>query len=407
MEKFSIWRRPISISRGRLMGGLVALLVLALVAAGCASTTGAQVTQATEAPTAPPATVAATAESAATQAPTTAGTTATAGTSTGASGGPALVNLAQKANFGLFLVDDKGMTLYEYTKDTANTSTCYDQCAAAWPPLLTDGAPQAGTGITPSLLSTTTRTDGKTQVTYNGKPLYYFAKDQQPGDINGQGVGGAWFVLSPRGGGMTQSKAPGPGTPQAYSVIKPEPTPTGPTTLAVSQTGELGQFLVDDKGMTLYLYTKDTPNTSNCYDMCAVTWPPLYTNGAPVAGTGVDASLLGTTTRTDGTVQVTYKGSPLYYWSRDQKPGDTKGQWVGGTWFVISPKGETITAGKPPAPAGANGTPAAPGGASGANSSGNPAAPAATAMPAATAAPPSPARLSASPSAISLSRRRR
>ena len=259
------------------------------------------------------------------------------------------------ANFGLFLVDDKGMTLYLYTKDTPNTSNCYDQCAAAWPPFLTNGAPLAGTGITPSLLGTTTRKDGKTQVTYNGNPLYYFAKDQKPGDIAGQGVGGVWFVLSPRGAGMTSSKAPGQGTPQASSVIKPQPTPAGPVTLKVSQTDQLGQFLVDDKGMTLYLYTKDTPNTSNCYDICAVTWPPLYTNGAPVAGAGVDASLLGTTTRTDGTVQVTYKGWPLYYWFRDQKPGDTTGQWVGGTWFVISPKGETITAGKPPATA----TPAA------------------------------------------------
>ena len=115
------------------------------------------------------------------------------------------------ANFGLFLVDDKGMTLYLYTKDTPNTSNCYDQCAAAWPPFLTNGAPLAGTGITPSLLGTTTRKDGKTQVTYNGNPLYYFAKDQKAGDITGQGVGGVWFVLSPRGAGMTSSKAAGPG----------------------------------------------------------------------------------------------------------------------------------------------------------------------------------------------------
>ncbi len=339
MHKFSTWQRPMPVARGRLIGGLLSMLILTLVAAGCAAGTTVPVAQPAPTQSSQPTSAPAKSEPAA------------APTLSAASGEAALVNLVQMANFGLFLVDDKGMTLYLYTKDTPNTSNCYDQCAAAWPPFLTNGAPLAGTGITPSLLSTTTRKDGKTQVTYNGNPLYYFAKDQKAGDITGQGVGGVWFVLSPRGGGMTSSKAPGQGTPQAVTVIKSEPTPTGPTTLKVSQTDQLGQFLVNDTGMTLYLYTKDTPNTSNCYDQCAVTWPPLYTNGAPVAGAGVDASLLGTSTRKDGTVQVTYKGWPLYYWFRDQKPGDTAGQWVGGIWFVISPKGETITAGKPPATA--------------------------------------------------------
>jgi predicted lipoprotein with Yx(FWY)xxD motif len=355
MQKSLIWKRPASTARGRLVGGVVSVLILALVAAGCAPGAAAPAAQPSAAPVAQATTVPATSEPATPQVLPAAGTTPTVETSGAASGGAALVNLAQKANFGLFLVDDKGMTLYLYTKDTAKTSNCYDQCATAWPSLLTNGAPLAGTGITPSLLGTTTRTDGKTQVTYNGNPLYYFAKDQKPGDITGQGVGGVWFVLSPRGGGMTSSKQPGPGTPQASSVIKPEATPAGPVTLNGSQTGQLGQFLVDDKSMTLYLYTKDTPNTSNCYDLCAVTWPPLYTNGTPVAGAGVDASLLGTITRKDGTVQVTYKGWPLYYWFRDQKPGDTTGQWVGSTWFVVSPKGEANQAGKPPATA----TPAA------------------------------------------------
>jgi predicted lipoprotein with Yx(FWY)xxD motif/plastocyanin len=374
MQKSSLWQRSRTTTRAPWLGALLGVLILGLVASGCASATPAPAAQP---PAAQPATAPTTAAVETPQVlPATGATPAAAAagaTSGAASSSAALVNLAQKANFGLFLVDDQGKTLYEYTKDTANTSTCYDQCAAAWPPFLTNGAPLAGTGITASLLGTTTRTDGKTQVTYSGHPLYYFAKDQKPGDITGQGVGGVWFVLSPRGGGMTASKAPGTATPQAFSVIKPEATPTGPTTLKVSQTAQLGQFLVDDKGMTLYLYTKDTPNTSNCYEQCAVTWPPLYTNGAPVAGTGVDASLLSTTTRKDGTVQVTYKGWPLYYWFRDQKPGDTLGQWVGGTWFVISPKGDTITAGKPPATAvpGATAAPAAGGSGNAGGASGN------------------------------------
>jgi predicted lipoprotein with Yx(FWY)xxD motif len=91
--------------------------------------------------------------------------------------------------------------------------------------------------------------------------------------------------------------------------------------------------------MTLYLFTKDTPNTSNCYGGCASYWPPLLTNGAPVAGTGVTASMLGTTKRTDGTVQVTYNGWPLYYYASDKAAGDVTGENVQGVWFVITPSG--------------------------------------------------------------------
>jgi predicted lipoprotein with Yx(FWY)xxD motif len=114
---------------------------------------------------------------------------------------------------------------------------------------------------------------------------------------------------------------------------------TGPATINVSQNATLGSFLVDSKGMTLYLYTTDTPNTSNCYGPCATAWPPLLTNGAPIAGSGVTGSLLGTTTRTDGTTQVTYNGWPLYYFQTDKVAGDTSGENVQGVWFVITPAG--------------------------------------------------------------------
>ena len=107
----------------------------------------------------------------------------------------------------------------------------------------------------------------------------------------------------------------------------------------VGQNATLGSFLVDSKGMTLYLYTKDTPNTSNCYGGCATIWPPLLTNGAATAGAGVTASLLGTTKRTDGTTQVTYNSWPLYYYAGDKAAGDTTGENVQGIWFVITPAG--------------------------------------------------------------------
>jgi predicted lipoprotein with Yx(FWY)xxD motif len=115
------------------------------------------------------------------------------------SGGAATVNLGSDSQFGSFLVDGKGMSLYLFTKDTPNTPTCYGSCAKTWPPLLSTGKPVAGTGVDMSKFGTVTRTDGTTQVTYNGWPLYYYAKDQQAGDTNGQGVGKVWYLISPTG----------------------------------------------------------------------------------------------------------------------------------------------------------------------------------------------------------------
>jgi predicted lipoprotein with Yx(FWY)xxD motif len=244
----------------------------------------------------------------------------------------AMVNLGTNDKLGSFLVDDKGMTLYLFTKDTPNTSNCYDKCATAWPPLLTTGAPAGGTGVDASKFGTTKRNDGTSQVTYNGWPLYYYAKDKAPGDVVGQDVGDVWFVISPAG---EKVKSPAEATEAPAAS-------TGATMVNLGKNDKLGSFLVDDKGMTLYLFTKDTPNTSNCYDKCATAWPPLLTTDAPVAGEGVDASKLGTTKRTDGTSHVTYNGWPLYYYVKDKAVGDVIGQDVGGVWFVISATGDQV-----------------------------------------------------------------
>jgi predicted lipoprotein with Yx(FWY)xxD motif len=107
-------------------------------------------------------------------------------------------------------------------------------------------------------------------------------------------------------------------------------------------TSSLGKILVDDKGMTLYMFTKDTPRTSTCYDKCATAWPPLLTKNMATAGDGADASLLGTTTRKDGSMQVTYNKMPLYYYAKDKAPGDTVGQDVGQVWYVVDPTGKVI-----------------------------------------------------------------
>lgn len=111
----------------------------------------------------------------------------------------------------------------------------------------------------------------------------------------------------------------------------------------VTNTPVLGKVIVDAEGMTLYDFHKDKGTTSSCYGACAEAWPPLLTEGAPKATGGAEASLLGTTKRKDGTVQVTYNGHPLYGFEGDQKPGETNGNDIdgfGAQWYALEPDGE-------------------------------------------------------------------
>jgi predicted lipoprotein with Yx(FWY)xxD motif len=115
-------------------------------------------------------------------------------------------------------------------------------------------------------------------------------------------------------------------------------------TVAIANS-KLGKILVDGKGRTLYDFPPDKSMASTCYGACAALWPPLTTTGKPVAGHGVRASLLGTTKRKDGKLEVTYNHHPLYYFVSDQKPGQTTGQGVnqfGAPWWVISAAGKEI-----------------------------------------------------------------
>ena len=117
-----------------------------------------------------------------------------------------------------------------------------------------------------------------------------------------------------------------------------------PATIDVAKSS-LGDILVDDKGWTLYLFAKDANGKSACTGECASAWPPVLVSGSPTVGDGLDAGLLGTTTRPDGTTQVTYNGHPLYRFSGDAKAGDTKGEGAnafGAVWYAVSPKGAGI-----------------------------------------------------------------
>jgi predicted lipoprotein with Yx(FWY)xxD motif/uncharacterized cupredoxin-like copper-binding protein len=137
------------------------------------------------------------------------------------------VQTHQDPKLGTFLTDVKGMTLYLFTKDKPNESVCYDKCAENWPPFTTSGGDLTLPADVSGKLGTITRKDGAKQITYNDIPLYYFAKDDDPGDTYGQGIGGVWFVVAP--GAM-------PGTPVASPAASPTGSPTaGAVTVALTE----------------------------------------------------------------------------------------------------------------------------------------------------------------------------
>jgi len=129
------------------------------------------------------------------------------------------------------------------------------------------------------------------------------------------------------------------------SASPPTTADGGSATIGVTNTG-LGDILVNSKGRTLYLFQKDSGTQSACSGECAKNWPPLDVSGTPTEGTGADASMVGTTKRSDGTSQITYNGHPLYLFEGDHKPGDTKGEGVnafGANWYAVSPAGNLVS----------------------------------------------------------------
>src|SRR5881394_3542426 len=121
------------------------------------------------------------------------------------------------------------------------------------------------------------------------------------------------------------------------------PASTKTSTIALKPT-PVGKVLVGANGRTLYLFTADKGKKSVCYGQCATYWPPLIAR-KPTVGAGLHASMLGTTKRKDGKLQVTYNGHPLYFFAEDKKAGDVKGQGFvhfGGAWWVVSSVGTKV-----------------------------------------------------------------
>jgi predicted lipoprotein with Yx(FWY)xxD motif len=168
----------------------------------------------------------------------------------------------------------------------------------------------------------------------------------------------------------TGSSASSSSTSSASASPSSSSSPGAAAVTVMTRTGPLGTYLVDGQGRSLYLFLADKDGKSNCNGACAAAWPPLMTSGTAQAGAGVTGNMLGTTTRSDGSKQVTYNNHPLYMYSLDHAAGDTHGQGVnafGALWWLVAPNGSAITkmsSTSGSAPASSSGS-ASPGGAPG------------------------------------------
>ena len=185
------------------------------------------------------------------------------------------------------------------------TGTINDQ-SAEWPALTTTGGPVAGAGVSQKLLGTVHRAGIGTQITYAGHPLYLF--DQSPGTVSGEGWfepslppdHGLWYLVSPRG------------------VARPWAGML--STLPIGGKRVLGAPLIDGGGwhvFPVYSYSGDSASKSACRGECAAVWPPLLTAGSPGVEGAAQSGAVGTLTRPDGSLQVTYHGKPLYLFANE------------------------------------------------------------------------------------------
>jgi len=251
--------------------------------------------------------------------------TATPDSASTPAAGTAQVSTAS-SELGTILVDGSGLTLYGFTDDVGGVSTCYDDCAAAWPPLTGDLALSAG--LDASLFETVARDDGTAQVVAGGFPLYRFVGDGAPGDITGQGSGGVWFAVT-NDGALVRDEV------QETTAAEDPTTEEGAA--AATQVDDT-PVLTDTDGFALYAFTNDTAGVSNCNNPCSDTWPPV----AAAETITFDALRLTSVARSDGTAQLAVDGRPLYRYAGDEAPGEVNGQLVGGVWFAVGTDGSLI-----------------------------------------------------------------
>lgn len=214
-----------------------------------------------------------------------------------------------------FLVDTNKISLYSFDKDTLNKSNCDADCRKIWPIF-------SGANTTNSDIKVLEGTD---HLAYRKHPLYFFNKDTAVGDILGNNIKDVWhLVFAPLGSNDTQTE--------------------------LSDTKVKQTYLTDKDGRSLYTFDNDTPDLSNCYDStptsntgCESTWPVFYAEDLGELPTGISKSNFETIGRDasraktgESLKQISYKGSPLYYFTPDaKKSGVTNGDWVKGVWHLV------------------------------------------------------------------------
>ncbi|MCT4353483.1 SCO0930 family lipoprotein [Streptomyces sp. Je 1-79] len=256
--------------------------------------------------------------------------------------------VASTKQLGKVVTDSEGYTLYRFDKDSSSPpkATCEGDCAKAWPVVSPEDA-KAPAGVDASLLGEVTRADGSKQLTLGGWPMYRYAKDTKPGDLNGQGVGGTWFASAPDGKKASAEADGGAAEEGAEEEGAKEEPAADAAGLSVREDPKLGEIVVDSRGMTVYRFKKDSawPMKTACTGACLEKWPVV----APVDKNdieGITKKGFVTFSRPDGIKQQTIDCWPLYTFAGDEAPGDTNGQGVGGTWYAVSPEGKLVGAPK-------------------------------------------------------------
>lgn len=246
--------------------------------------------------------------------------------------GPVAVTSGE-SDLGDILIGSQGLAVYGFLNDVDATSACYGTCAEAWPPVLVSEDWTVAPGLDSGIFNAVARDDGQLQLVAGKWPLYYFAGDTTPTDLNGQGSGEVWFAVGTDGVLITDDTA--------AAAVSPADTPTSDASIVAVATTSLGDALVDEAGLTLYGFLDDKDGVPSCEGACADAWPPAFVDSAELPA-GLDADVYSVSERSDGTFQLNSGVWPLYRFAGDAAAGDVNGQGSGDVWFVAAPGGGLI-----------------------------------------------------------------
>jgi predicted lipoprotein with Yx(FWY)xxD motif len=240
-------------------------------------------------------------------------------------------------SYGKVVANTKGRVMYVFTTDgTSKVSHCNGACASAWPHVMSKAKPIAGKGISAKHLGRTK----KGQVTYYGRPLYYFASTTKPGSTSGEGLN-KFYVISNTGKVVKHKKKTGPTGPTG---------PSGPATVSTGDVGASIEVLTNAAdGHTLYALSDPDETTQFwCNGSCLSFWVPLQTKGTPLVSGDAQSPMIGMKVHANGFDQVTYNGYPLYEYVGDTASGQDTGEGLTGPydppatgqrWYDLTPAG--------------------------------------------------------------------